>query len=110
MISLFIQNLAKKQTPKILLLKMVLTKYSSFKATYILQPRKRGTFLYQLLKTNKTIHKGAIRAAHPYYTIYRELAPAPQESGSDLAERGVRSRSTLFTLHIFFVKRTTKIE
>ena len=36
--------------------------------------RKRGAYLYLA-----ALKKGAIRAAHPYYVIYRELPPPHQE-------------------------------
>ena len=37
--------------------------------------RKRGLIVYMYLAGLK---KGAIRAAHPYYVIYRKLPPQPR--------------------------------
>ena len=50
---------------------------------FIYQSRKNGSVIYSFLGKKGLIvylaalKKGAIRAAHPYYVIYRELPPPP---------------------------------
>ena len=50
---------------------------------FIYQSRKNGSVIYSFLGKRGLIvylaalKKGAIRAAHPYHVIYRELPPPP---------------------------------
>ena len=51
---------------------------------FIYQSRKNGSVIYSFLGKRGLIiylaalKKGAIRAAHPYHVIYRELPPPPR--------------------------------
>ena len=52
--------------------------------TFIYQNQKIGPFTFFFFKKNgyiiylTALKKGAIRHAHPYYVIYRELSPSPE--------------------------------
>ena len=83
--------------PKILLLTIILTKFSNFMATYGINfdHEQGGLFIYQTVK-KRAIHilseqkKGAIRAADPHYTIYRELPPVhPTPEGKSITGSAV---------------------
>ena len=57
---------------------------------FIYQSRKNGSVIYSFLGKGGLLQvaglKGAIRAAHPYHVIYRELPPSPRDCGCTLCQ------------------------
>ena len=72
--------------------------------SHIQFPWKKGLIVYLA-----ALKKGAIRAAHPYHVIYRELNPPPPEVFILQIERVLEVELNKDTLLHFFHQLTTRL-